>query len=122
MGWPLLGRRRLLAILLSRGETVSKDLVALDGAIEFLLLAKQHVAQFLHAALKVRESNFKIIEASGFGHFRPSCAYGLSPLESAGQRRDRFELILRQQVTAVPAILTAQGRASIRKRRGFVRA
>jgi hypothetical protein len=59
--------RRVVAVL-QRGEPVSEDLITLDSAIEFLLLTNEYVAQLLQSALEVSDADFKIVEASAFGH------------------------------------------------------
>ena len=44
-----------------------EPLVALERTIEILLLARDHVAQFVHRALQVREFFFDGFEAVGHG-------------------------------------------------------
>jgi hypothetical protein len=59
---------RAWRILQSR-EALGKNFIALDGAIEFLLVPNQHIAKLLNPALEVSNADFQIVKTSRLGHW-----------------------------------------------------
>lgn len=69
MGRTLLAHACAVIAFLKRGQPLRKNLIALDGAIEFLLLPNEHVAQFLQAALQMSDAHLKIMQSSRFHRY-----------------------------------------------------